>query len=176
MHEFVTAFEGRIRSMATTHELLSRRHWRGLSLAELVQQVLAPYTTMGTMRIEGADEVLSAEAGQTIAMVLHELATNAAKFGALSVRNGCVSIRWRRLRDGVPPSRLSIWWEESGGPTVLPQARSGYGTNVIQNMVQYELGGEVDIVYAPDGVRCRIEISARWLALPGEGDETSLDG
>jgi PAS domain S-box-containing protein len=174
--DFVTAFEGRIRSIAATHELLTSRHWRGLSLAELVHRVLAPYATGDTTRIEGSDEVLSAEAGQIIAMVLLELATNAAKFGALSAKNGCVSVRWGRLRNGDRPSRLSIWWEESGGPTVRPQARPGYGTSVIRDLVPYELGGMVDIVFAPDGVCCRLEIPARWLASPGEGDEMALNG
>ena len=144
MAEFVTAFDGRIRSMATTHELLSRRHWHGLSLAELVHRVLAPYATAGTTRIEGSDEVLSAEAGQTIAMVLHELATNAAKFGALSTKGGCVYVRWGHLRNGDAQSPFCIWWEESGGPTVGPQARSGYGTSVIRDLIPYELGGRVE--------------------------------
>jgi PAS domain S-box-containing protein len=170
MAEFVTAFDGRIRSMAITHELLSCRHWHGLLLAELVRRVLAPYATAGTTQIEGPDVVLSAEAGQTIAMVLHELATNAAKFGALSAKNGCVSVRWGHPRYGDAESRFCIWWEESGGPTVRPQARSGYGTSVIRDLIPYELGGRVDIVHAPDGVRCTLEIPARWLAVPGAGE------
>ena len=108
-------------------------------------------------------------------MVLHELATNAAKFGALSAKDGCVAVRWDHLRNGGTQSRLRIQWEESGGPTVRPQARSGYGTSVIRNLVPYELGGRVDIVHAPDGVRCTIEIPDRWIVLPGAG-ETGNDG
>jgi PAS domain S-box-containing protein len=188
MADFVTAFDGRIRSMAITHELLSCRHWHGLSLAELVHRVLAPYATASNTRIEGSGHFLSAEAGQAIAMVLHELATNAAKFGALSAKGGCVSVRWGHLRNGDAQNRFSIWWEESGGPTVRPQARSGYGTSVIRHLIPYELGGTVDLVHAPDGVRCKLEIPARWLnnrlitgddstnpALPSEG-ETALNG
>jgi two-component sensor histidine kinase/integral membrane sensor domain MASE1 len=176
MAEFVTAFDGRIRSMATTHELLSSRQWRGLPLAELVRRVLAPYATAGTARIEGSDDVfLSAEAGQTIAMVLHELATNAAKFGALSAKGGYVAVRWGRLQNGDTQGRLCIRWEESGGPTVRPQPRSGYGSSVIRHLIPYELGGTVDIVYAPDGVHCTLEIPARWLATPGAG-KPALNG
>jgi PAS domain S-box-containing protein len=175
MAEFVTAFDGRIRSMAITHELLSYRHWHGLLLAELVRRILAPYATAGTTQIEGPDVVLRAEAGQTIAMVLHELATNAAKFGALSAKDGCVSVRWSHLGNGDAQSRLYVWWEESGGPTVRPQARSGYGTSVIRELIRYELGGQVDIVHAPNGVRCTLEIPARWLVLPGVV-ETGLAG
>lgn len=165
MPEFVTAFEGRIRSMATTHELLSLRHWHGLSLAELVHRILAPYAAAAITRIEGPDVILSAEAGQTIAMVLHELATNAAKYGALSAEDGRVSVRWDHVRNESAQSRFCIWWEETGGPTVQPQARSGYGTSMIRDLIPYELGGRVDIVHAPDGVRCTLEIPARWLTL-----------
>jgi PAS domain S-box-containing protein len=165
MADFVTAFDGRVRSMATTHELLSYRHWHGLLLAELVRRVLAPYATAGTTQIEGPDVILSAEAGHTMAMVLHELATNAAKFGALSTKDGRVSVRWGHLRNGDAESPLCVWWEESGGPTVRPQARSGYGTSVIRDLIPYELGGRVDIVHAPDGVRCTLEIPAGWLRM-----------
>jgi two-component sensor histidine kinase len=125
------------------------------------------------MRIEGPDVVLSAEAGQTIAMVLHELATNAAKFGALSVKDGCVSVRWEHLRDAE--TLFCVWWEESGGPTVRPPTRSGYGTSTIRHLIPYELGGRVDIVYAPSGLRCTLEIPARWLELPDAG-EAGHDG
>jgi two-component sensor histidine kinase len=174
--EFVTAFDGRIRSMAATHELLSSRHWHGLPLAELVRRVLAPYATAGTVRIEGSDDVvLNAEAGQAVAMVLHELATNAAKFGALSAKDGCVAVRWGHFRNGDTQGRLRVQWEESGGPTVRPQARSGYGSSVIRHLIPYELGGTVDIVRARDGIHCTLEIPARWLESPGAG-EPALNG
>jgi two-component sensor histidine kinase/PAS domain-containing protein len=166
MAEFVTAFEGRIRSMATTHELLSLRHWHGLSLAELVHRILAPYAAAATTRIDGPDVMLSAEAGQTIAMVLHELATNAAKYGALSAEDGRISVRWDHVRNERAQSWFCIWWEETGGPTMQPQARSGYGSSMIRDLIPYELGGRVNIEHAPDGVRCTLEIPARWLRLP----------
>jgi len=86
MAAFVSALEGRIASMARTHELLSGRRWHGIPLAELVQRELAPYATGGNTRLEGTDDILSAEAGQPVAMVFHELATHAAKFGALSAK------------------------------------------------------------------------------------------
>jgi two-component sensor histidine kinase len=114
-------------------------------------------------------------------MVFHELATNAAKYGALSVKDGHVSVRWRHRRNGHTPSWLSIRWEESGGPNVVPPARSGYGTSVICDLIPYELGGTVELVHAPAGVRCKLEIPAHWLSsghapsdLPKERLEAAL--
>ena len=175
MADFVAALDGRIKSMATTHELLSRRHWHGISLAELVQRELAPYATVSNTRIEGPDVTLSAEAGQTIAMVFHELATNAAKFGALSAVAGHVSVRWNHRRNGHAKSWLWIQWEECGGPKVAPQIRSGYGTSVIRDQIPYELGGTVDLVHAPDGICCRLEIPAHWLSSRDQTSRFSMD-
>jgi len=93
MAEFVAALDGRIKSMAITHELLSSQHWQGIPIAELVRRELAPYATASNARIDGPDVVLTAEAGQTLAMVFHELATNAAKFGAMSANSGRISVR-----------------------------------------------------------------------------------
>lgn len=89
-------------------------------------------------------------------MTLHELATNAAKYGALSQPGGHVLVRWTLA--GVQAAALTIWWEERGGPEVAPPARLGYGSEVIRELVAYELGGTVDLVFARDGVRCSIEL------------------
>ncbi len=98
--------------MATTHELLSSHQWQGVSLTELVRRELAPYATRDNTEINGPCVLLKPEAGQAIAMVLHELATNAAKYGALSTENGRVSIRW----DRHARSHLVFEWQEIGGP------------------------------------------------------------
>ena len=164
MAEFVSALNGRIKSLEMAHELLSRHRWRGVSLAELVHRELAPYATNSNTQIEGSDEVLTAEAGQAIAMVLHELATNAAKYGALSCNDGRVSVRWRRKRNGQTDSLVCIDWEESGGPSVVDENRVGYGSSVIRELIPHELDGAVDLVYAVEGVRCNLEFSTRWLS------------
>ena len=161
--DFVAALEGRIHSMATTHELLSARQWQGIPLTELVRRELAPYATSNNTEINGPEVLLKPQAGQGIAMVLHELVTNAAKYGALSAADGRVSVRWTHGPNGHAQTRLCIHWEERGGPQVVPQVRSGYGTSVIREMIPYSLGGAVDLVHAPDGARCKLEIPGRWL-------------
>jgi two-component sensor histidine kinase len=96
-------------------------------------------------------------------MVLHELATNAAKYGALSNDHGRVSVRWR-LKRGPSRGKLILEWKEIGGRRVAAPNASGYGTSVIQDLIPYELGGAVHYVFAPDGVRCTLEIPARWVS------------
>jgi two-component sensor histidine kinase len=165
--EFVAALAGRIKSMAGTHELLSGRKWEGLPLRDLIERELEPYATGDTVRVGGPDVVLRAEAGQALAMVLHELVTNAAKYGALSVEGGRVSARWAHAPANGTAAALALDWVETGGPAVAAGARPGYGTSVIRDLVPYELGGTVDLKLAPDGVRCRLLVPNRWLS---EGD------
>jgi len=174
---FVAALEGRIRSMASTQELLSSSRWLGISLTGLIRRELAPYATRDNAKISGAEVVLRPEAGQAMAMVLHELATNAAKYGALSTKAGSVSIRWDRRLNGQP-SCLVLEWREIGGPPVVAPKKSGFGTRTIRDLVPYELGGTVDLTLAPKGARCRIKLPADWLLNDGEpvfeASDTSL--
>ena len=155
---FVTALDGRLRSLASTHELLSHRRWRGLTLSDLLRRELAPYRVSNNSEIDGPEVTLSAEAGQAVAMVLHELTTNAAKHGALSTREGRVCVRWHWPPNGNGQDRLVIEWEESGGPSVAAPSRSGFGTSVIGDLIPYELGGRVDLAFARGGLKCRVEI------------------
>jgi two-component sensor histidine kinase len=159
--DFVAALSDRIKSLANTHELLSQGQWRGVSLAEIVRRELAPYATNKTT-IEGPGVTLKAEATQAVAMVLHELTTNAAKYGGLSARGGGVLLRWRWLWNGSG-ARLTIEWQEVGGPEVTPPGRPGYGTSIVREVIPFELGGSVDLVFAADGVQCRLEIPAEWV-------------
>ena len=166
--EFAAALDGRIGSMATTHELLSAGRWQGISLREIVRRELAPYATRNNTEINGLEVVLRAEAGQAMAMVLHELATNAAKYGALSTSNGRVSIRWDRWSNGHARSQLVLEWREIGGPPVVAPSKPSYGTSTICDLIPYEFGGTVDLVLAPDGARCRLELPADFLSKDGE--------
>jgi PAS domain S-box-containing protein len=160
---FAAALKGRIHSMATTHELLSARRWQGISLTELVRRELAPYATRTNTEIKGADTLLKPEAGQAMAMVLHELATNAAKYGALSTKTGRVLIRWDRQLNGRLGSHLVFEWQEIGGPPVATLGKSSYGTTTIRDLIPYEFAGKVDLVFAPEGVRYRLELPADWV-------------
>jgi two-component sensor histidine kinase len=143
-------------------------------VAELVRRELAPYATSGNTEIDGPEVTLRAEAGQVIAMVLHELATNAAKYGALSTQDGRVSIRWRQQPNGHPRSYLVLEWREAGGPAVVASQDSGFGTRTIRDLIPYELGGAVDLSLAPEGVRCRMELPAGWLSNDGESASVAL--
>jgi len=95
-------------------------------------------------------------------MVLHELATNAAKYGAFSKKGGHLSLRWRWLRNGSK-GRLVIEWQELGGAPVLTPTHFGYGTSIVRELIPFELGGTVDLDFASDGLRCRLEIPANWV-------------
>jgi PAS domain S-box-containing protein len=156
MSHFVAALDGRIQSMAAAHELLSSHRWRGMSMAELVRREFAAYVGNNNTKIDGPEVMLSAEAGQAMGMVIHELVTNAAKYGALSTRSGRVSVRWYRMLNGS--ARLVLVWQETGGPRVQAPKKSGYGTGVVRDLMRYEFGGTVDLAFPPDGVRCRLEI------------------
>ena len=113
--------------------------------------------------VEGPDIVLVADAAQPVALVLHELATNAAKYGALSSPKGHVSVRWHHRANGHVPGALVLDWKETGGPRVPASISPGYGNSVIKDLIPYELGGVVDLVFAAEGVRCRLEIPRKWL-------------
>jgi two-component sensor histidine kinase len=163
MAEFAKALDGRLQSMARTHELLSVRGWQGISVAELVQRELSPHAMTGNAKIEGPEVILKAEAVQVIALVIHELVTNAVKYGALCVQNGRVSIRWAERPNRQTRSHLLLEWRERGGPLVVAPRKSSFGTSTIRDVIPYELGGTVDLVFAPEGVQCRLELPADWL-------------
>ena len=159
--DFVAGLDARIKSLGRTHELLSDNRWHGVSLEEIVRRELAPYAAANT-DIRGPRVTLRAEAAQPIAMVLHELATNAAKYGAFSNREGRVSVQWRWLPNGSR-SWLAIEWEELGGPRVRKPSRFGYGTSTIRELIPFELGGKAVLDFASSGLHCRLELPADWV-------------
>jgi PAS domain S-box-containing protein len=157
MEEFVKSLDGRIQSMATAHALLSQSRWYGVGLADLVRRQLAPYTTDANSTIKGPDVTLTSVQTQAVAMVMHELVTNAAKYGALSSLDGSVSVSWDRTGDDAA-AMLAITWRELGGPQIAAPVQSGYGSSLIRDLIPYELGGTVDLMFPSDGACCEIEI------------------
>jgi PAS domain S-box-containing protein len=160
IEEFLRSLNGRIQSMAAAHTLLSKNGWQSVGLDALVRNQLAPYATDTNITIRGTDIMLTAAEIQAVARVLHELVTNAAKHGALSIPGGHVSVKWDRKPNG-DGTKLSIVWQELEGPTVKSEIQSSYGTNLIRNLIPHELGGNVDLMFASEGVSCRIEIPIR---------------
>jgi PAS domain S-box-containing protein len=157
MDEFLRSLSGRIQSMAAAHTLLSKSGWQGVGLDALVRNQLAPYATDTNITISGTDVMLPAAEIQAVARVLHELATNAAKYGALSIPGGHVAVNWDRKPNG-DGINLMLIWQELGGPRVKSEVQSSYGTTLIRHLIPHELGGMVDLVFASEGVSCRIEI------------------
>lgn len=174
MEEFLQMFDGRIQSMANAHALLSRNHWQGVSLADLVHSELAPCVGEGSTSVAGPAVLLSAEATQAVAIVLHELVTNASKYGALTTPHGRISVRWHCDKESQAGGRLMMEWTESGGPRVVPPTEAGYGTGVIRNLIPYELEGAVDLAFDAAGVRCRIELPPKWIESSTQRTEVNV--
>ena len=148
---YMSAVEGRIRSLSIAHTLLSESRWEGADLRKLVGQVLAPYRP-GATSTEGPDILLEPRTAQTIGLTLHELATNAAKYGALTVSSGTVTLRW-----SIENAALNMTWEEAGGPSIRRPISSGYGMRVIGGSAE-QLGGEASFEWRSSGLRCSLVI------------------
>ncbi|NGP17122.1 sensor histidine kinase [Devosia aurantiaca] len=152
---FQKAFTGRIQALAATHNLLADNSWTDLTIADVVQAELAPHGGgIGRIRIEGLERNIAPRAAIALGLVIHELATNAAKYGSLSTRDGRIDVR----TTGVDNETFRIEWRESGGPTVAVPTRKGFGQNVIARSLQYTPSGGAEIEYAPEGVICRIAL------------------
>jgi PAS domain S-box-containing protein len=148
--------EGRINALAKVHGLFVQSRWAGAELQSLVTQELSPYCgeTEGRVRTDGPPVMLEPYTAQTVAISLHELATNAAKYGSLSAADGHVEIAWSRTADG----RLSLRWIEAGGPTVTPPTHRGFGTRIMENIIAGQLRGEVHFDWRDQGLTCEIAL------------------
>jgi PAS domain S-box-containing protein len=148
---FLKTFSGRLKSMASAHQLLTATRWRGAGMHNIAAAELGGLAP-GQTRWEGPDVFLTPRAANAMSLALHELATNAVKFGALSTEAGRVTVDWRMQADGG----LKLNWVEQGGPLVAPPARKGFGTTLLDKVTGRELGGEVRIEHASAGVRAVI--------------------
>ena len=163
IEDFVSATQNRIVSLAKAHDLMAVGHWEGAGLRQLVEHELRAYASSKEQvaTIEGDRVVLKPSAATALSMVIHELATNAAKYGALSVPDGRVSCRWKRTTDGA----LALQWQESGGPLVEPPKRKGFGSLLVLKTLEHELGGHAHTDFAREGVRCSITLPADQIAM-----------
>jgi len=144
-------FEARLLALSRAHDILTRQSWQGASLREVVDRALDPFRTDdGRLSVEGIDVRLSPKQALALSMALHELATNAAKYGALSNDSGRVEVAWRVVLEGA--GELQLTWTESGGPPVVPPTRTGFGSRLIQRSLAHDLGGATSIEYRPQGV------------------------
>lgn len=155
-------FEDRLIALSHAHNLLTRDAWRGANLAELAEIELRPYAGTDGARIEivGPAVWLSPNTAVAMSMALHELTTNAVKYGALSNPTGHVALEWTLSEAGAEQERLTLVWTEHGGPPVTPPKRRGFGSRLIVGGLAHQLDGEVELTFPVGGVRCVITFLA----------------
>lgn len=152
LESFLKTFGGRLKTMASAHELLTATRWRGAAIGDIAAAELGGLAP-GQARWEGPQILLTPRAANALSLALHELATNAVLFGALSVESGKVQVRWRAREGGG----FLLDWTESGGPSVSPPARKGFGLTLLEQVTARELGGEVRVDFRREGVRASME-------------------
>jgi two-component sensor histidine kinase len=147
-------------ALSQAHDQLTVHHWESADLRELLSGSLAPYAGTAADRIvlRGEDVVLKPRAVLTLAMAVHELTTNAAKYGALSVPGGRIEVQWGPMHGADGGSQLHIDWIENDGPAVVAPAQRGFGSKLIEGSVAAELGGKARLIFEPRGLRCEISI------------------
>jgi PAS domain S-box-containing protein len=158
----VEVFEGRILALSRAHSLLGRDCWEAISLCDVMGQMLQPFglndAGIARFSVKGEDVNLTPKAALTLAMVLHELATNAAKHGALSnADSGTIEIAWE-FDASAHGNQMRFRWQENGGPPVNPSGHRGFGARLIEGALAHELGGEVRLSYGLAGVTCEINM------------------
>lgn len=148
--------EGRLLALSQAHDVLTQENWEGADLRDIVDRAVAPFAAAGDAQFQVSGPALRLTPRQALAlsMALHELATNAAKYGALTTNFGRVEVTWK-LTDGGGGT-VELDWIERGGPPVAPPARTGFGSRLLKRGLAHDLGGEVRLEFAPQGVRCHI--------------------
>ncbi len=168
--EFVRHFSERIRALAASQDLLVKSQWQGISIEELVKSQLAHFRDIlgGRIELKGPPVRIAAPAAQSIGMALHELATNAGKYGALSTGEGRIAIGWSLNSSPLSKLRFSLRWTESGGPAVSVPRRRGFGSIVVETMPRMELDAEAELQYAPEGLRWHLDCPAETVLETGD--------
>jgi len=150
----------RLVALSQAHDVLVQQSWAGADLHEIVDKALAPHghPDRDNLRVDGPPVRLSPRQAVTLSLVLHELVTNAVKYGALTVTEGVIHLSWNTGIDGAGRRYLSMLWSESGGPVVSPPEHQGFGTRLIERTFASEEGGRATLSYDPEGVRCVIDL------------------
>ena len=163
--EFMSRFRTRLQGLAASHDLLISRDWTGVALADLVRRQIETFadTSRGTVEIAGPALHLTASATEAIGLALHELATNSAKYGALSVPNGRLKVAWSLQPTKGKPTYVLLEWSETEGPPVQPPQKKGFGSLVIERMVAAAVDGKVRLEFAPTGLIWRLEFPCKNL-------------
>jgi PAS domain S-box-containing protein len=159
---FAERFEQRLMALSRAHDLLTGSQWTGVRLRELLKQALSPFAGDAdpSIRMDGPDRMLSARAALALAMVIHELATNASKYGALSIPSGRVDVSWSlELRNDA--EWLCLNWTEKDGPAVEESRRRGFGSRLIERSIGKDLGGRSELRFAPSGAQCMLAFPLR---------------
>lgn len=159
LEDFASGLDGRIRALSATHDLLTQSEWGTTPLLAVLGAELAPYTNSAdaTLDLQGPEVELAPNDALSFGLAIHELATNASKYGALSVEEGKLCINWKRLRDDL----VEVVWQESNGPPVSQERTRGFGTELIEKIVAHELKHPVDLSFAREGVRCVLQVPVR---------------
>jgi two-component sensor histidine kinase len=159
LDEFSEGLSGRIRALSATHDLLSQSDWSAASIEEIIRSELAPYMAEGDGHVDiaGPRIALAPNDALSLGLAVHELATNAAKYGALSTAAGRVEVSWHLMS----PELAEVKWRETGGPTVEMPNKRGFGRDLIEKIVANELNNTVELNFASDGVRCRLRVPVR---------------
>jgi PAS domain S-box-containing protein len=150
---YVRSVEGRINALARVHTVLSLSSWQGAEIRKLIDEELAPYSTGDQIALSGPEVQLEPATAQTVALALHELVTNSAKYGALSALSGRLSVSW-----DDQAGMLRIVWEETGGPRVEKPASRGFGTRSVIASIESQLGGQAEFDWRPEGLICRLSV------------------
>jgi PAS domain S-box-containing protein len=163
--DFEVRFSGRLQALAAAHDLLVQRDWHGVGVAELVRSQLGHYLDRqaNQIAIEGDNLIVTPEAAQNIGLAVHELSTNAAKYGALSVDRGHVKVAWSCPDDGTGEPQFRMQWIEAGGPEVNPPAQRGFGQTVLEQLVARALQGEAQLRFHPSGVSWALNTPRRHI-------------
>lgn len=176
---FAKTIEGRIRAMARAHTLMSQARWDGADLQKLVNEELEPYRGGGRVQVHGAAVAIKPTVAQNFALAIHELATNAAKYGALSTPEGRLEVSWTLASD-----QMAVDWREIGGPRSPAPTRKGFGSKVIDASIKHQLGGDITYDWSSGSLHCMLRVPATHFAPPAmpvvfvdelEGDDLVVD-